>query len=175
MGDSAVWVAVFTGSTAVLASWVTTLGNARAARVQAETSLQAQGRDRVRDSRRSAYLELMEQAHVTGELYWKVGDANFHLTGHTERLARIEDLRTQLRNVFDPLMRCVRVIVLEGPDTVAKAARGVLEAASETNSALASIAQEEPEARERFDAAQGRFRARLEEFIEAAHKAVSTQ
>lgn len=175
MGDSTVWVAVFTGGTAVMASWVTTLGNARAARVQAETSVQAQHRDRVRSSRRNAYLDLMEQAHVTGELYWRVGDAYVQLVDRAARLTRIEELRTQLRNVFDPLMRCVRVIVLEGPDTVAQAARGVLEAASEANSALWRVAQEEPQAREHFDEAQKRFRDCLEEFIDAAHTAVSSQ
>ncbi|MFE9098063.1 hypothetical protein [Streptomyces sp. NPDC007264] len=174
MGDSAVWVAVFTGGTAVLASWVTTLGNARAARVQAEASIQVQHRDRVRSSRRDAYLELMEQAHVTGELYWKVGDAYFQLTDQDDQMARIEELRTQLRTAFDPLMRCVRVIVLEGPESVAHAARSVLEAASETNSALWRVSQGEPQARERFDEAQERYRHRLEEFIEAARTAVIT-
>ncbi|MFE3328841.1 hypothetical protein [Streptomyces sp. NPDC059176] len=173
MGDSAVWVAVFTGGTAVLASWVTTLGNARAARVQAETSIQAQHRDRVRSSRRNAYLDLMEQAHVTGELYWRVGDVYVQLTDQADRLERIEELRTQLRDAFDPLMRCVRVIVLEGPEIVAQAARGVLEAASETNSALRRVSQDEPQARERFDASQERFRYRLEAFIEAARTSVS--
>ncbi|MFE5812724.1 hypothetical protein [Streptomyces sp. NPDC056479] len=174
MGDSAMWVAVFTGGTAVLASWVTTLGNARAARVQAETSLQGQHRDRVRSSRRTAYLDLMEQAHVTGELYWRVGDVYVQLARQADRLAGVDELRTQLRNAFDPLMRCVRVIVLEGPDPVAQAAREVLEAASEANSALARVSQDEPQARERFDEAQKRFRNRLEEFIEAARTAVST-
>ncbi|MGW7079764.1 hypothetical protein [Streptomyces sp. NPDC054866] len=38
MGDIAVWVAALTGGTAVLASWVTNLGNVRTARVQAEAS-----------------------------------------------------------------------------------------------------------------------------------------
>lgn len=168
------WIAVFTGGTAVLASWVTTLGNARTARVQAETSVQAQHRDRVRNSRREAYLDLMEQAHATGELYWRVGDVYVQLTDQAGRLARIEDIRTHLRNAFDPLMRCVRVIVLEGPETVAQAARGVLEAAYEANSALWRVAEGEPQARERFDEAQERFRHRLEEFIEAAHAAVGT-
>ncbi|MER5258193.1 MULTISPECIES: hypothetical protein [unclassified Streptomyces] len=173
MVDSAVWVAVFTGGTAVMASWVTTIGNARAAKVQAETSVQVQYRDRVRSSRRNAYLDLMEQAHVTGELYWRVGDAYVQLADQAARLTRIEELRTQLRDVFDPLMRCVRVIVLEGPEAVAQAARGVLEAASEANSALWRVAQEDPQALERFDEAQQRFRDRLDEFIEAAHAAVS--
>lgn len=168
------WVAVFTGATAVLASWVTTVGNARAARVQVESSERAQHRDRLRSSRRTAYLDLMEQAHVTGELYWRVGDVYAQLPDAGDRLARIEELRTQLRDVFDPLMRCVRVIVLEGPEVPAQAARAVLEAASEANSALWRVSRDEPRARERFDEAQERFRHRLEEFITTAHAALNT-
>ncbi|WP_432197642.1 hypothetical protein [Streptomyces sp. bgisy027] len=84
---------------------------------------------------------------MTGELYWRVGDAYVQLTDQADRLERIEELRTQLRDAFDPLMRCVRVIVLEGPEIVAQAARGVLEAASETNSALGRVSQDEPQTR----------------------------
>ncbi|MEW2574006.1 hypothetical protein [Streptomyces sp. NPDC047070] len=101
VGDSTVWVTVFTGGTAVLASWVTTLGNARAARVQAEVSIEGQRRDHVRSSRRNAYLDLMEQAHVIGELYWRVGDAYGQLADHAARLPRIEETRVQLRVAFD--------------------------------------------------------------------------
>lgn len=91
-----------------------------------------------------------------------------------ERLARVEETRIQLRNGFDPLMRCVRVIVLEGPETVAQAARGLQEAAAQANSALWRVAQEKPQAREYFDAMQEQFRDRLDDFIAAAHAAVST-
>jgi hypothetical protein len=65
MGDGTVW-AILTGGTAVLASWVTSQGNARAARIQAEASAHAQHHSRIRDIRRTAYLEFMEQAHITG-------------------------------------------------------------------------------------------------------------
>ncbi|WP_326757492.1 hypothetical protein OHB35_01240 [Streptomyces phaeochromogenes] len=43
----------------------------------------------------------MEQAHVIGELYWRVGDACAQLTNQDDRLARIEETRIQLRNGFD--------------------------------------------------------------------------
>jgi hypothetical protein len=62
MTDDALWVAVLTGGTAVLASWVTSRGNARAARVQAEASAQNQQRSRSRETRRTAYLEFIEVA-----------------------------------------------------------------------------------------------------------------
>ncbi|MET8346739.1 hypothetical protein [Streptomyces microflavus] len=94
VGDIAVWIAAFTGGTAVLASWVTTLGNARAARVQAEASARTQHRGQVRELRRSAYLDLMEHAHLVGELYWKVGDAIHQIPDPTQQLARFEELRS---------------------------------------------------------------------------------
>jgi hypothetical protein len=68
MGDGALWIAALTGGTAVLASWVTSRGNTRAARVQAEASAHAQHRIKARELRRTAYLELIEQAHLVGEL-----------------------------------------------------------------------------------------------------------
>lgn len=74
MADNALRVAVLTGGTAVAASWVTSRGNARAARIQAEASAQAQQLSRAREVRRTAYLEFIEQAHITGELHWRLGD-----------------------------------------------------------------------------------------------------
>lgn len=169
------WVGVFTGATAVLASWVTTLGNARAAKVQAEASAQVQRRDRVRETRRAAYLELMEQAHITGQLYWRVGDAFVQLVDPAERLTRIQELRTELRGAFDPLMRCVRVIVLEGPAPAAEAAEALMAAAAGANSALARVAEaggDDPGSRGLFDEADGVFRGRLERFIGEARTAM---
>ncbi|AVH58859.1 MULTISPECIES: hypothetical protein [Streptomyces] len=173
MTDGAVWVAVFTGATAVLASWVTTLGNARAAKVQAEASAWAQQRDRIRELRRAAYLDLMEQAHITGELYWRVGDAYAQLSAPDGRLARIQELRVELRTAFDPLMRCVRVVLLEGPAPAAEAAVAVQGAALEANRALWRITEGDSGARERFDEAHGVFRRRLERFVEAARNAMT--
>lgn len=173
MGDGALWIAALTGGTAVLASWVTSRGNTRAARIQAETSAHAQDRTRARELRRTAYLELIEQAHVVGELYWRLGDVYAQLTDPAEQLARIEQLRADLRNAFDPLSRCVRVIVLEGPPAVAAAAEQVRHAAMNANRALSSVCQRESDARERFEDAHRLFRACLEEFIEAARAAIA--
>jgi hypothetical protein len=174
VADSTVWVAVLTGGTAVLASWVTTQGNARAARAQAQASADAQHRGRIRELRRAAYLELMEQAHITGELYWRVGDVYAQLTDPQAQLARIQELRTELRSAFDPLMRCVRVIVLEGPASVAEAAEGVQKAAADSNRALWIVSRSEPGAREHFDEGHQLYHRQLDRFIEAARTAMST-
>ena len=173
MGNGAVWVAAFTGATAVLASWVTNLGNVRAARAQAEASALAQQRGRVRELRRAAYLDVMEQAHITGELYWRVGDAYVQLTEGEQRLARTQEPRTELRSAYEPLMRSVRVVALEGPADPADTAQFVLESAAEANRALWRVALGEPDARARFDEAQAACVRCLGRFVEAAREAMS--
>ncbi len=170
VADGAMWVAALTGGTAVLASWVTNLGNVRAARAQAESSALAQERGRVRELRRAAYLELMEQAHVTGELYWRAVFAFAQLDDADELLTRIQELRGELRDAYDPLMRSVRVIALEGPGEVAGAAESVLEAAAETNRTLWHFVLGEAGARERFDERQGEFKRVLAGFVAAARE-----
>ncbi len=173
MPNDAIWVAVLTGGTAVLASWVTSRGNARAARTQAEASAQTQQQSRSRETRRTAYLEFIEQAHITGELYWRLGDVYAQLTDPGERLAAIHKLRASLRDAFDPLSRCARVIILEGPAPVVEAAEAVKQAASDANHVLWEISQAEPGARERFDDAYRIFRVQLGKFIEAAQTAMA--
>jgi hypothetical protein len=173
MTDDALWVAVLTGATAVLASWVTSRGNARAARIQAEASAQTQQQSRSRETRRTAYLEFIEQAHIMGELYFRLGDVYAQLTDPGEQLARIQKLRADLRDAFDPLSRCARVIILEGPMPVVEAAEAVKQAASDANHTLWKISQDETGARERFDEAYRIFRARLSKFIESAQVAMS--
>lgn len=166
------WVAAFTGGTAVLASWVTTLGNTRAARAQAETTEQAQRRSRIRELRRAAYLDVMEQAHITSQLYYRVYDAYVQLAEPEARLARFEELRVELRAAYDPFMRSVRVVVLEGPAPAAEAAETVLQAAATANGALWRIARGQDGARARFDDAQTDFLRRLEQFVETARGAM---
>jgi hypothetical protein len=174
MVDSTVLVALLTGGTAVLASWVTSRGNARAARIQVEASAQAQQHGRLREIRRTAYLEFIEQAHITGELYWRLGDVYAQLTDPGDQLFRIQELRSDLRDAFDPLMRCARTILLEGPAPVAAAAEAVKQAASNANGALWMISQGENGSRERFDKAHEIFRFNLDKFIETARTAMES-
>ncbi|MFF9222063.1 hypothetical protein [Streptomyces viridosporus] len=168
MGDSAVWVAALTGGTAVFASWVTNLGNVRAARVQAEASVQAQHRERVRESRRAAYLEVMEHAHVIGELYRRATDAFHRIADPDQQVTRLEELRSELREAHDPLMHSVRVAVLEGPSLIAEAAQAVLDAASRTNRCLWHITCGDADARSRFGDARTAYLRCLERFVEVA-------
>ncbi|WP_214107160.1 hypothetical protein [Acrocarpospora catenulata] len=170
--DSTVWVAVFTGGTAVLAGWVTSQGNTRAARVQAEASERAQYRLQLRETRRAAYLALIERAHIIAELYWRLGGVDVQVSDPNERLIRLDALRAELRNAFDPLMRDARVVALEGPTPVAQAGEALLEAATDANRELWNVIQGVPEARIKFDNAGQEYRAQLERFIDAARTAM---
>lgn len=166
------WVAVFTGGTAVFASWVTNLGNVRTARVQAEASAQAQHRGQVRGLRRAAYLELMGHAHIVGELYRRVLDTFYQSADPDQQLTRFEELRSELREAYDPLMHSVRVVVLEGPSATAEAAQAVLNAARETNRCLGHITCGDADARARFDEVQGTYLRCLGRFVDEARTAM---
>ncbi|MBB5626359.1 hypothetical protein [Sphaerisporangium krabiense] len=171
--DSTIWVALLTGGTAVLAGWVASQGNARAARIQAEASARAQQHGDVRQARRTAYLEFIEQAHIAGELYYRLGDVYIQGMDAAEQAVRIQELRNSLRDAFDPLARCARVVLLEGPATVAEASEAVTQAAADCNSMLWEIAQGQEGARSRFDQAHHRYREVVEWFIRQARAAVS--
>ncbi|MEW1838321.1 hypothetical protein AB0392_10230 [Nonomuraea angiospora] len=172
--DSTVWIAILTGGTAILTGWVTSLGNARAARIQAEASAKAQHHAQIREARRTAYLEFLEQAHITGELYYRLGDIYMQLTQPDEQLKKIQDLRIALRDAYDPLARCARVVLLEGPEAIASTAEAVKQAATDANGALWEIAQDTPDARSRFDSAHQVFRERLQSFIETARATIDS-
>jgi hypothetical protein len=115
----------------------------------------------------------MEQAHRTGELYWRGGDACAQLSDPEDRLTRLQEHRVELRDAFDPLMRCVRVIVLEGPAPVAEAAEAVQSAALEANRALWRVTTGVAEAHQNFTDAHGVFRRRLKRFTVAARDAMT--
>ncbi|TGA96007.1 hypothetical protein [Streptomyces sp. MZ04] len=58
MTDSALWISSLTAGTAVLASWVTSRGTARAAQIQAAATERTQRTLRVSEARRSACVSL---------------------------------------------------------------------------------------------------------------------
>ncbi|MFF1679662.1 hypothetical protein ACFVYG_26975 [Streptomyces sp. NPDC058256] len=61
-----------------------------------------------------------------------------------DRLTRVQGFRVELRDAFDPLMCCVRVIVLEGPAPAAEAAKGVQRTAAEACRALWRVTEGDP-------------------------------
>ncbi|GAA1121133.1 MULTISPECIES: hypothetical protein [Streptomyces violaceusniger group] len=171
MTDSTFWIAALTGGTAVMASWVTSRGNTRAARIQADTAALAQRTERLRDSRRTAYLDLIEQTHSIGELYWEV--AAVERTGAPEhRLALLDELAERERDEYGKMRRCVRVVELEGPAAAATAANALQKATGPFHRALGAMRSEEPEAGQRFHAAFRPFWQALTDFVDAAKTAL---
>ncbi|OMI88202.1 hypothetical protein BSZ07_19505 [Streptomyces sp. M1013] len=170
--DSSLWVAALTGGTAVLAGWVTSRGTARAARIQVEASSRAQQATHLRESRRAAYAEVIERAHETAELHFQVKGI---LKGSDEHLLQhVERLRGELRTAFDPLMRCIRLVVLEGPTPVAEAADELRQSVITANRALHPLEQSDEGAQPAYELAEAEFHRRLDVFTATARETLSS-
>ncbi|MER6914624.1 hypothetical protein ABT354_23370 [Streptomyces sp. NPDC000594] len=170
--DSTLWVAVITGGTAVLASWVTGRGTARAAHIQVEASSRTQQRDRVRESRRAVYVDVIQRAHETAELYFQVKGV---LAATDDQMTqRIGQLRGELRVAFDPLRRCIRLAVLEGPTSVAEAAEALGTSVVAANRALHPLERSDQGAQVVYELAEAEFYRWLEKFTTAAREALAS-
>ncbi|MFE9094291.1 hypothetical protein [Streptomyces sp. NPDC007264] len=171
MADNAFWIASLTAGTAVLASWVSSRGTARAARIQADTTTRAQRVERLRETRRAAYAQLMERAQRMGDLYWKVSDlcASGDLGPRLPELARLRNL---LRDEYSGLRHCTWVVSLEGPSEVADAADTLRRSTSPAYRAVEDMLEGDREAAERFDAAYAPFWQALRDFVERAREAL---
>jgi len=166
--DNAFWIASLTAGTAVLASWVTSRGTARAARIQAEATASAQRVERQRETRRKAYADLVEQAQRMGDLYWKVYD--LREVGGSE--GELKELRLRLREEYGRLRHGVWIVTLEGPPATADAANALRRSTSPLYKALGGMCEGDPTAAERFDASYDGFWPTLKEFIAAARLAL---
>ncbi|MFE1315764.1 hypothetical protein [Streptomyces sp. NPDC058755] len=97
MADNTFWIAALTGGTAVLASWVTSRGNTRAARIQADATTASQRLQRLYEARRAAYLDLIQQGQRMAELYWKVPEVH-RFSAPESRSVTLEDFRDRIRD-----------------------------------------------------------------------------
>ncbi|MEU6736300.1 hypothetical protein ABZ929_24465 [Streptomyces physcomitrii] len=113
----------------------------------------------------------MQRSHETAELYWKVSDAFFQIPDAQRQLARLEELRVELREAYAPLTQSVRVVVLEGPAATADAAQAVQGAALKVNQCLWHITRGDTDARGRFDIAEAAYRQCQAQFVERARAA----
>ncbi|MFI6766039.1 hypothetical protein [Streptomyces sp. NPDC050355] len=176
MGDSTWWtlaIAAVTGGTAVLASWVTSRGSTRAARIQAEIAARSQRAERLRESRRTAYLDLIEQTHRMGELYWEIS-ATLRLSGSDARTATLGELHDREVAEYAKIRRCARVVELEGPPSAAAAALALQKATGPFYAAVKAELDGDTDRRGAFDAAYSPFWAALERFVDAARDAHQT-
>ncbi|MER6053035.1 hypothetical protein ABT168_37305 [Streptomyces sp. NPDC001793] len=173
MGDSTVWtlaIAALTGGTAVLASWVTSRGSTQAAKIQAETAARSQRAERLRESRRAAYLDLIEQTHCIGELYWEIS-AELRESASDTRTARLDGLLDREVAEYAKIRRCARVVELEGPPSAAASALALQKATGPFYEALRAGLADGTDCQEQFNAAYSTFWKRLEQFVDTARDA----
>jgi hypothetical protein len=134
--DNSLLVAVLTGMTAIaassLASWLTSRGNAHAARIQVDATAEAQRREGIRQTRRAAYLGLIEQAQAVAD--GLRGVDGLSATECEAALAAHDDRHQQLR-------RAVPLIDLEGPPPVQISASDLLIMSGTLSTALAATAE----------------------------------
>ncbi|WP_326583237.1 hypothetical protein OG889_32280 [Streptomyces sp. NBC_00481] len=170
MADNAFWIAALTAGTAVVASWVTSRGTARAARIQADTTASAQRVERLREARRTAYAEFMEQAQRLNDVHWKVSDVVRGAAGGLgpEQVEELRRLRERQRDEYATLRNLTWVVSLEGPDEVAELANTVRRATSPFHKAIEAMIEGDNGAVARFDACYAPFWQALREFIKAS-------
>ncbi|MFD7132270.1 hypothetical protein [Streptomyces sp. NPDC059894] len=172
MTDSALWISSLTAGTAVLASWVTSRGTARAAQIQAHTAERTQRAVRVSEARRTAYVSLIEQAHRMAELYWRISDIHQSAAPRSEQLPALKEVRAGLREEYPKLRHFIWVITLEGPDDVAEAAENLRLSTRPPYRALEAAITGDPTALSSFDQYYDPFWLSLTDFVTRARSAV---
>ncbi|MFI7337547.1 hypothetical protein ACIBUY_06340 [Streptomyces sp. NPDC050085] len=172
MVDSALWISSLTAGTAVLASWVTSRGTARAAQIQAAATERTQRVVRVSEARRAAYVSLIEQAHKMAELYWSASDIYASGSPRVEQLPQLKEVRASLREEYGKLRHHIWVIALEGPDNVAAAAEALRLATRPPYRALVASIDGDPDAADTFDECYDPFWNSVLSFVSAARTAV---
>ena len=169
--DNTLWVAALTAGTAVLASWVTSRGNASTARIQAQAHLEAERINRQREARRTLCVDLIDLTHAMGELYWKVPEYT-RLEDPDERKRGLTDLRTHMRDEYALLLRCVRTLAIEGPDDLAEAADRIKKCANSSYVALQNLVDETQGAEDRFNEQYAKYWGTVLDFIDCAKNTV---
>ncbi|MET7982606.1 MULTISPECIES: hypothetical protein [unclassified Streptomyces] len=169
MDNGALWVAVLTAGTAVVASWVTSKGNAQAARVQAQATAEAAHDAREREARRATQLAFIQEANDMGILYRRI-PKYLDVEDPEARQEFLAELRDQLRDCYGPFLRALAVVSLECHPGPAAAANAVHGASGEAYARLAAAENDIREA-EHFRRAADAYLASIDVFVEAARRA----
>ncbi|WP_200308426.1 hypothetical protein [Streptomyces adelaidensis] len=176
MADNAFWIASLTAGTAVLASWVTSRGTSRAARIQADTTASAQRVERLREVRRTAYAEFIEQAQRLSEVHWKVSDVvrGAEAGIGPEQIEELRRLRDRQREEYAALRHRTWIVSLEGPDEVAELANAVRRSTNPFYKAIEAMIEGDAAAVARFDACYRPFWQTVKDFIKASRDTLNT-
>jgi hypothetical protein len=108
---------VLTAATALAASWLTSRATIKAARVNVEAVTESQRRDRTRELRRTAYVDLL--TYVT-EIRWRVRDLVERAAAGDE--TELSEFRNTRNSAGNELARRRYVVYLEGPESVQESA-----------------------------------------------------
>jgi hypothetical protein len=171
MGDNTLWVAVLTGATAILASWVTSRGQTRAARMQAEFTAAAQRRDRLREVRRIAYLDLIQHLQSLRPIRFRIKESN-EVTDPDQRIAGLREQLVAMRHGQDQFLNLLRVIAVEGPSPVIACAESLGESISSARKDIEALIDGHTEAIDRFELHFSEGSENLQRFIEAVRAAL---
>ncbi|MGW7244641.1 hypothetical protein [Streptomyces sp. NPDC054804] len=167
MTDATVWIAALTGATAIVASWVASRGAARAAEIASQSAAQERRVEKLRETRRAAYVDLITQAHTMESLYWEIKEA-VKISDPTAQQRAIADLRVREHHEFETMCRIARIIELEGPDDVGSAGRALRRSTAPFFEALNALAEGNAEAMTLFEESYRPFWDALTEFITSA-------
>nr|BFD88631.1 hypothetical protein StreXyl84_80320 [Streptomyces sp. Xyl84] len=97
------------------------------------------------------------------------------LTAPDEQLMQhVGRLRGELRVAFDPLMRGIRLAILEGPTQVAEAAEALGKSVITANRALHPLEESGEGAQAVYESAEAEFHRRLDKFTLSAREALSS-
>lgn len=146
-----------------LASWLTSRGSAQAARIQVDATTVAQRREGIRQTRRAAYLVLIERAQAVAD----------GLEGVDGLSAELDAALTAHRDRHQQLRRAVTLIDLEGPSTVSVAASNLLIMSGTLVTALAAAAENSSrENRAEFQKTLRAYLRLISPFVDAAAAAL---
>lgn len=168
MPDNSLIVAALTSVTAItassLASWLTSRGNAHAARIQVNDTSAAQRREGIRQTRRAAYLDLIDHAQAVADGLRGVNGVS--TTEYEAALAAHRDRHQRLR-------RAVTLIDLEGPSAAQVAASNLLIMSGTLGTALAATAENASrENRREFQETLRSYIRLIRPFVDAAAAAL---
>ncbi|MEU7046047.1 hypothetical protein AB0A77_34025 [Streptomyces varsoviensis] len=169
MGTDGLWIAVLTAITAVLASWVTSRGNANVARLQAKLVAETQQDAARHQVRRAAYLAFIKQAHAVGAQYRQTPGI-LDIRDPVARTHALKRHQEELREGYAPFLHSLAVVAIDGYGSPVEAANAVHSASTGVYMTLVAVA-EGTQLRSAFTAAVWAFWRSTELFATAAREA----
>lgn len=99
-----------------------------------------QRRDRLREIRRAAYLDLIQHTQSQREILWRIRDI-MQLTDPEQRLAGLKEQFRAAQHGYDTFLRFSRVVAVEGPPQVTARAELLRQALARARKDIKSLAQ----------------------------------